>query len=79
MEITPKGQRQFQTVVIDTLDGFQRKVKEEWLQDTKAGIFSGRDAWGYLDSKMQALLVKLLNLDYNIMRRSPGSMPSWMT
>ena len=63
LEQTPKASRPFQTVVIDTLDGYQRKLKEEWLQENKAQIFTGRDAWGFLDSKMQQLLVKLLNLD----------------
>jgi hypothetical protein len=67
LERTPKGSRQFQTVIIDTLDGFQRKVKDEWLQQNKGkGSFTGYDAWGYLDSKMQMLMTRLLNLDYNV-------------
>jgi hypothetical protein len=53
-------------VVIDTLDGYQRKVKEEWLAENKQAIFTGRDAWGFLESKMSQLLTRLLNLDYNI-------------
>lgn len=66
MEGTPKAQRQFQTVVVDTLDGFQRSVKDEWLQKTNSGEFKGYDAWGYLDSKMTMLMTRLLNLDYNV-------------
>lgn len=66
LERTPKAQRQFQTVVVDTLDGFQRKVKDEWLQQTKAASFKGYEAWGYLDTKMSMLMTRLLNLDYNV-------------
>lgn len=66
LERTPKAERQFQTVVVDTLDGFQRSVKDEWLQKTNSGEFKGYDAWGYLDTKMNMLMTRLLNLDYNV-------------
>jgi hypothetical protein len=66
LERTPKAQRQFQTVVVDTADSFQRVVKDEWVQQTKAQSFTGYDAWGYLDTKMQLLFTRLLNLDYNV-------------
>jgi hypothetical protein len=66
LERTPKKERKYQTVVVDTLDSFQRKVKDEWLQQTGASNFKGFEAWGYLDSKMQMLLTRLLNLDYNV-------------
>lgn len=66
LESTPKEKRQFNTVVVDTLDGFQRKVQDEWLQQTQAGAFKGYDAWGYLDAKMSMLMTRLLNLDYNV-------------
>lgn len=65
-ERTPKAERPHQTVVVDTLDSFQRIVKDEWMRDTKADKFSGFDAWGYLDAKMQMLTTRLLNLDYNV-------------
>lgn len=66
LERVPKAQRRFQTVVIDTADSFQRIVKDEWVQQTKAQMFSGFDAWGYLDTKMQMLFTRLLNLDVNV-------------
>lgn len=66
-EAVPKAQRQFQTVVVDTVDSFQRLVKDEWMALTKAATFSGFDAWGYLDTKMAMLLTRLLNLDYNVL------------
>lgn len=63
----PKVDRKFQTVVIDTLDAFQRKVKDEWLQANPSySSFTGFDAWGYLDAKMQMLMTRLLNLDMNV-------------
>lgn len=66
LEKRKKPDRQYQTVVLDTIDSFQRKVKDEWLLQTKAGTFTGYDAWGFLDSKMQMTLVRLLNLDYHV-------------
>lgn len=62
-----EGDRDYETVVIDTLDAFQRKVKDEWLRDNPtASSFSGYDAWGYLDAKMQMLMTRLLNLPMNV-------------
>lgn len=62
----PWQERTYQTAVIDTLDAFQRKVKDEWLLANNAQAFRGYDAWGYLDAKMQMLLTRLLNLDMNV-------------
>jgi hypothetical protein len=62
----PVAQRRFQTVVIDTLDAFQRKVKDEWMEKNNASSFTGWDAWGYLNSRMQTLMTRLLNLDMNV-------------
>jgi hypothetical protein len=62
----PWDQRKYQTVVIDTLDAFQRKVKQEWCDQNRKEAFSGWEAWGYLNAKMQMLLTRLLNLDLNV-------------
>ena len=63
----PAQDRTFGTVVVDTLDAFQRKVKDEWLQAHPGETaFRGFDAWGYLDAKMQMLATRLLNLDMNV-------------
>lgn len=62
----PKSQRKFATVVVDTLDSFQRKVKDEWIRQNNAASFGGFEAWGYLDAKMQMLMTRLLNLDMNV-------------
>lgn len=63
----PRKQRDYRTAVIDTLDSFMRKVKDEWLQaNPGSSSFGGYDAWGYLDAKMQMLMTRLLNLDMNV-------------
>lgn len=62
----PKEKRQYQTVVIDTFDAYQRKLKNEWMEVNKREAFTGWEAWGFLDQKMQLLLTKLLNLDVNV-------------
>lgn len=62
----PADRRTYQTVVIDTLDAFQRKVKNEWMEKEKKEAFSGWDAWGFLNSKMQLLMTRLLNLPMNV-------------
>jgi hypothetical protein len=54
------------TVIVDTLDAFQRKVKDEWLLANNASAFAGFEAWGYLDAKMQALMTRLLSLDKHV-------------
>lgn len=63
----PINERVFNTVVVDTLDAFQRKVKDEWLLlNPNEKAFTGYDAWNYLDAKMQMLLTRLLNLEMNV-------------
>jgi hypothetical protein len=62
----PAEQRTYNTIVVDTLDAFQRKVKNEWMEREKKATFTGWDAWGYLNSRMQLLMTRLLNLDMNV-------------
>jgi hypothetical protein len=62
----PQDRRQYHTVVIDTLDAFQRKVKNEWMEINKKEVFTGYEAWGYLTTKTQLLMTRLLNLDMNV-------------
>jgi hypothetical protein len=62
----PVAKRTYQTIVVDTLDAFQRKVKNEWMEKEKKQVFTGWEAWGYLNSKMQLLMTRLLNLDMNV-------------
>jgi hypothetical protein len=62
----PTDQRQYNTIVIDTLDAFARKVKNEWLERERKSVFTGWEAWGFLNSRMSMLLTRLLNLDMNV-------------
>jgi hypothetical protein len=62
----PQDKRQYHTIVIDTLDAFQRKVKNEWMEINKKEVFTGYEAWGYLTTKTQLLMTRLLNLDMNV-------------
>jgi hypothetical protein len=62
----PMESRQFDTVVIDTLDAFQRKLKTEWMEVNKKQTFTGWEAWGFLNAKLQLLMTRLLNLDMNV-------------
>ena len=62
----PKDRRTYDTVVVDTLDAYQRKLKQEWMDRERAETFTGWEAWGYINQKMQILLTRLLNLDMNV-------------
>lgn len=63
----PKAERHWDTIIIDTLDAFSRKVQDEWLlRNPGESTFRGYDAWDYLQAKLQMLLTRLLNLDMNV-------------
>lgn len=62
----PGGLPRYQTAVLDTLDGYQRLLKDEWVQQEQAGVFTGRDAWGFIEAKMNLTLTRLMNLDMNV-------------
>lgn len=62
----PKANRSYDTVVIDTLDAYQRKLKAEWMEANRKEAFSGWEAWGFMNQKMSLLLTRLLNLDMNV-------------
>lgn len=62
----PEDQRQYKTVVVDTLDAWQRKLKTEWMETKRVDSFTGWEAWGFLSQNMQSLMTRLLNLDMNV-------------
>jgi hypothetical protein len=66
MEQTPKGSREVQTIVVDTVDAYQRRLKDEWLLKERKQTFTGYEAWGWLETQMQQFLTRLWNLDYNV-------------
>lgn len=64
--LKPAQFRNYDTVVIDTLDAFHRKIKDEWIQKENKQTFTGWEAWAYLNNKHQMLMTRLLNLDMNV-------------
>ena len=62
----PLQQRTYQTLVIDTLDSYQRIVIKERLDSEKKESLSGWQDWGYLDGKMTQLVASLQELSMNI-------------
>lgn len=62
----PEASRRFGTVVIDTLDAYQRLVTTSYLRKMRKDAMSGWEDWGYLDSKMTSLLARLFLLPMNV-------------
>jgi hypothetical protein len=62
----PLEKRQFQTLIVDTLDSYQRVLIQERLRAEKKESLSGWGDWGYLDAKMSQLIERMLNLPINI-------------
>lgn len=62
----PVNQRKYKTLVVDTVDAFQRIVIAERLDAEKKEALSGWGDWGYLDGKMTQFVAKLQALPMNI-------------
>lgn len=62
----PEAQRRFETVVVDTLDAYQRTVIQRYLAKQKRAEMSGWEDWSYLDSRMNNLIGRLMLLPMNI-------------
>ena len=62
----PVEKRRFKTLVIDTVDTYQRKLIQERLKAERKEALSGWADWGYLDGKMVQLLEAVLNLPMNV-------------
>ena len=62
----PVSHRRFQTLIIDTLDSFQRIVMQERLRAERKDSFDGWKDWGYLDAKMSQFVQRLQNLRMNL-------------
>lgn len=58
--------RSYRTLVVDTIDAFQRKVIDERLAKEKKEALSGWADWGYLDLKMTQLVHRIQNLPMNV-------------
>lgn len=62
----PFEKRRWKTLVIDTIDAYQRIIISERLKAEKKESLSGWADWGYLDAKMAQFLQALLNLPMNV-------------
>ncbi len=62
----PDDKRVFRTLVIDTIDSYQRKLIAERLREERKEALSGWADWGFLDAKMTQLLDGALNLPMHV-------------
>jgi hypothetical protein len=62
----PVDQQRFQTLIIDTLDSYQRMVIQEHLRREKKASMSGWQDWGHLDAEMGELVSRLNLLPMNV-------------
>lgn len=62
----PEAQRRFETVVVDTLDRYQRSVIQGYLKRTKRKEMDGWEDWGYLDAAMNRLISTLMELPFHV-------------
>jgi hypothetical protein len=62
----PKDQRRFETLIIDTLDAYQRTVIQAYLKANRKPAMSGWQDWGHLDAQMNELVGRLNGLPMNV-------------
>jgi hypothetical protein len=62
----PKDKRRFETLIIDTLDAYQRIVIQEYLKANHKASMSGWQDWGHLDAEMNELVGRLNGLPMNV-------------
>lgn len=62
----PPASRNYQTLVIDTLDAYQRMIIQERLKAERKEALSGFADWGHLDAKMVGFINRLLQLPMNL-------------
>jgi len=62
----PKDQRRFETLVVDTLDAYQRIVIQDYLKRNNKASMSGWQDWGHLDAEMNELVGRLNGLPMNV-------------
>lgn len=62
----PLEQRNYRTLVLDTMDAFQRILVQERLRAERKEALSGFADWGWLDGKMTGLISRLLRLPMHL-------------
>jgi hypothetical protein len=62
----PKAERRFETLIVDTLDAYQRIVIQDYLRGAKKASMSGWQDWGHLEAEMNELIARLNALPMNV-------------
>lgn len=62
----PEPQRRFETVVVDTLDAYERTVIHHYLKKRKQAEMDGWEDWGYLATRMNDVITRLVALPFNL-------------
>lgn len=62
----PAESRQYRTLVIDTIDSYQRRIIQERLRAEQKESLSGWADWGWLDGKMVQLIENILSLPMHV-------------
>jgi hypothetical protein len=62
----PLDKRQFMTVVIDTIDSYQKRLMQARVKDQNLERFTGWDNWDWLDAKLVRVLNALSQLPVHL-------------
>lgn len=62
----PPAQRRWETVIIDTLDTYERHVIHNYLKKKRRTEMDGWEDWGYLSAEMTSVIERLSLLDMNV-------------
>jgi hypothetical protein len=64
--LLPVDKRRYRTLVIDTIDSYQRRIIQQRLKAEQKESMSGWQDWGWLDGKMTQLIEGLLSLPMHV-------------
>jgi hypothetical protein len=62
----PRADRRWETVVIDTIDTYERTLINNYLRKMRRTAMDGFEDWGYLNGAMSDLVSRLALLDMNV-------------
>lgn len=62
----PPAQRRWETVVVDTIDAYERHWTQEYLRARGKGEMEGWEDWGALKAEMNGLITRLMALPMNV-------------
>lgn len=62
----PEDKRRFETVIIDTLDAYERTVTHHYLVRKRQTELDGWEDYGYLASRMNNVITRLMQVPFNV-------------